>query len=250
MKKEVLITGASSGIGKSTAQLFSSNGWTVYLVARDTSKLETVQRELKGPSHIFSCDLSQTEQIQMLSIQLEGLQSEISVLVNNAGIYQPSHFENETEQNWSAQFATNLFGPVLLTRALWRQLVESKGAVVNVSSTLGLRPIEKTGAYSASKAALNSWTQTLALEAGPVGVRVNAVCPGLVDTPIHFFHGSDQSEHKAIRQQLDRMQPLQRMGAAEDIAKAIYFAATAESSWMTGALIPIDGGISLTTRDP
>lgn len=250
MKKEVLITGASSGIGKSIAQLFSKNGWLVYLVARDKTKLEKVQSELSASSHVLSCDLGVPEQIQTLCSQLVSLKSNISVLVNNAGIYQPSLFENETEQNWNAQFATNLFGPVLLTRGVWKQLVHNKGAVVNVSSTLGLRPIEKTGAYSASKAALNSWTQTLALEAGPEGVRVNAVCPGLVDTPIHFFHQSEKIEHKAIRQQLDKMQPLKRMGAGDDIAKAVYFAATDESSWMTGALIPVDGGISLTTRDP
>jgi NAD(P)-dependent dehydrogenase (short-subunit alcohol dehydrogenase family) len=250
MKKEVLITGANSGIGKSICQLFVAEGWTVYLVARDKKKLEATQSELKGSTHIFSCDLSDSEQIQNLCSQLQALKSNISVLVNNAGIYQPSLFENETAKNWETQFATNLFGPVQLTRGIWKQLVQNKGSVVNVSSTLGLRPIERTGAYSASKAALNSWTQTLALEAGPLGVRVNAVCPGLVDTPIHFFHQSEKTEHKALRQQLDKMQPLKRMGSSDDIAKAVYFAATDSFSWMTGALIPVDGGISLTTRDP
>ncbi len=250
MKKEVLITGGSSGIGKAIAQYFSNNDWMVYIVARDKAKLEMVQGELKGPSHVLVCDLGKPEQIQHLCAQLQTLKSNISVLVNNAGIYLPSPFETESEKNWNAQFATNLFGPVLLTRGLWKQLLKNKGAVVNVSSTLGLRPIENTGAYSASKAALNSWTQTLALEAGPQGVRVNAVCPGLVDTPIHFFHHSEKAEHKALRDKLDKMQPLKRMGSGEDIAKAVYFAATDASSWMTGALIPVDGGISLTTRDP
>lgn len=250
MNKEVLITGASSGIGKSIAQLFCSHGWTTYLVARDTQKLEAVKKELGGNTHILPCDLSQATQIEDLCAQLKKQGSNISVLVNNAGIYKPSPFQNESKDAWSAQFSTNLFGPILLTRGLWDQLVKNKGAVVNVSSTLGLRPIENTGAYSASKAALNSWTQTLALEAGPRGVRVNAICPGLVDTPIHTFHKSEKTEHQALRTQLDKMQPLKRMGTGEDIAKAVYFAATDTSSWMTGALIPVDGGIALTTRDP
>jgi NAD(P)-dependent dehydrogenase (short-subunit alcohol dehydrogenase family) len=247
---EVLITGANSGIGQATAHLFSKNGWIVHLVARDKTKLEKVQNELPHKSHILPCDLSQLANIQVLASQLEKLPSNISVLVNNAGIYQAASFVKETDKNWSAQFATNLFAPVELTRLLWPQLAKNKGAVVNVSSTLGLRPIENTGAYSASKAAMNSWTQSLALEAGPAGVRVNAICPGLTDTPIHSFHQSAASEHVALRARLDKMQPLKRMGKADDIARAIYFAATDSSSWMTGALIPVDGGIALTTRDP
>ncbi len=250
MKNEVLVTGGSSGIGQAIAQLFSSEGWTVYLVARNKAKLQKVQSGLKSESYILPCDLSQSSQIQQLSAELKKQGANISVLVNNAGIYKPSLLEKDTEDSWNTQFATNLFGPVLLTRLLWSQLVKNKGAVVNVSSTLGIRPIENTGAYSASKAAMNSWTQTLALEAGPQGVRVNAICPGLIDTPIHSFHQSTSLEHQALRHKLDQMQPLKRMGQADDIAKAVYFAATESSSWMTGSLIPVDGGIALTTRDP
>lgn len=248
--KEILITGAGSGIGLATSQLFSQKQWKVYLLGRNEQKLLLAQKTLPFKSEILSVDLSQPTAIEKLKLQLQQLNSNISVLVNNAGIYQPGRFEKETDLSWHEQFETNLFGPVRLTRLLWSQIVANKGSVVNVSSTLGLRPIESTGAYSASKAALNSWTQTLALEAGPLGVRVNAICPGLVDTPIHHFHGSDKKEHQDLRARLDKMQPLQRMGEPTNIAEAIYFAASESSQWMTGSLIPVDGGISLTTRDP
>lgn len=247
--KQVLITGAGSGIGLATAQYFSSQGWMVYLLGRGHDKLQAAQKTLKNKSVLLPCDLSKSKDIESLKEKLHLAKSRIDVLVNNAGIYNPAHFWQETESSWQDHFETNLFGAVRLTRLLWQQLLETKGAITNVSSTLGLRPIENTGAYSASKAALNSWTQTLALEAGPLGVRVNAICPGLVDTPIHFFHNSEKSEHQSLRQKLDKMQPLQRMGAPEDIARAIYFISS-ESPWTTGALLPVDGGVSLTTRDP
>lgn len=248
--KEVLITGAGSGIGLAASQLFSQNNWKVYLLGRNESKLLNAQKSLPFKSEILPIDVSLPSECAKLKLKLQELSSNISVLVNNAGIYRPSQFDKETDLLWHEQFETNLFGAVRLTRLLWPQIIANKGAVVNVSSTLGLRPIENTGAYSASKAALNNWTQTLALEAGPLGVRVNAICPGLVDTPIHHFHGSDKKEHQDLRSRLDKMQPLQRMGKPENIAQAIYFAATESSEWMTGSLISVDGGISLTTRDP
>lgn len=247
--KEVVITGASSGIGAACARLFSEKGFKIHLVARDEQKLRSVQATLKNTSVIHVCDLGKRENISSLISSLQSAKAQVSVLVNNAGVYKRSRFETESDALWDWHFAVNLWAPVALTRALWPQLVAHKGAVVNVSSTLGLRPIDETGAYSASKAALNNWTQTLALEAGGQGVRVNAVCPGLVDTPIHSFHKSENQELRRIRGALNSLQPLGRVGEPEDIAQAVYFAA-AEAPWMTGALIPVDGGVSLTTRDP
>jgi NAD(P)-dependent dehydrogenase (short-subunit alcohol dehydrogenase family) len=249
--REVLITGASSGIGQATAQFFSEKGWFVYLLGRNEKKLLNTQQNLKNKSEILAYDISHSVQCEKLGAHLSKLNSNLTVLVNNAGIYRPNLFVNEKQSDWLEQFETNLFGAVRLTRLVWPQLLKNKGAVVNVSSTLGIRPIENTGAYSASKAALNSWTQTLALEAGPLGIRVNAICPGLVDTPIHSFHQGDSSpQYVELRQKLDKMQPLGRMGQPLDIAKAIYFVASEDSPWMTGSLVSVDGGISLTTRDP
>lgn len=248
--KDVLITGAGSGIGKAAAIIFSKNEYRVFLVGRDSGKLEQTQKELSSKSVVVPCDISSASGLEGLKTTLKSHSADISVLVNNAGIYKPASFTAETPEHWLWHFQTNLFAAVNLTSLLWSDLKKNKGSVVNVSSTLGLRPIAGTGAYSASKAAMNSWTQTLALEGAADGIRVNAICPGLVDTPIHSYHKSTDPEMMALRKRLDNLQPLGRVGEPDEIASAIYFAATDAAKWMTGALVPVDGGVILTTRDP
>jgi NAD(P)-dependent dehydrogenase (short-subunit alcohol dehydrogenase family) len=248
--KEVLITGASSGIGAATARLFSQKGWKVFLLGRSIEKLLKVQSELKNPSEILAFDLGKKDNFPLIQKKLLSLGANIHALVNNAGIFKPALFLDETETSWEEQLEVNLLAPIRLTRLLWPMLKKNKGCVTNVSSTLGLRPIPNTGAYSASKAALNNWTQTLALEGGDEGVRVNAICPGLVDTPIHAYHKSENPQHIQLRENLKGLQPLGRLGEPEDIANAIYFSCSEESSWMTGALVPVDGGVIITTRNP
>ncbi len=246
--KQVLITGGSSGIGQKTAQLLSENGWFVYLLGRNQEKLQKTQQSLTGPSEIIAFDLSQSTQFAKLFEMLS--KADLSAVVNNAGIYKQGAFSKTTDEDWFSQFSTNLFAAVRLTRWAWPQLQKNKGTIVNVSSTLGIRPIENTSAYSASKAAMNSWTQTLALEGGPLGIRAVAVCPGLVDTPIHGFHQDSSGQFTELRKRLDKMNPLRRMGEPGDIAEAVAFALSDKASWMTGSLLSVDGGISLTTRDP
>jgi NAD(P)-dependent dehydrogenase (short-subunit alcohol dehydrogenase family) len=144
------------------------------------------------------------------------------------------------------QFQVNLFGPIQWTQMVMPLLEKSgHGSIVNVSSTLGLRAGATSGAYSAAKAAMNSWTQSLAIEYGPKKVRVNAICPGIVDTPIHSFHSlPDQDKEKSL-QAMAKLQPLGRIGRPEEIAEAIYFLASEQSAWTTGAVLSVDGGINL-----
>lgn len=248
--KDVLITGAGSGIGKATAHVFHQKGWRVFLAGRTTAKLEKVKSELGSHAEVIAFDQSRSDGLSQLQTQLQKHSANIHALVNNAGIYSPGSFATENDSNWELHFATNLMGPVRLTRTLWPQLVANKGCVTNVSSTLGLRPIAQTGAYSALKAALNNWTQTLALEGAAHGVRANCICPGLVDTPIHSYHNSQKPEDLALVERLQHLQPLARMGQPMDIAQAIYFTCSEEASWMTGSIIPVDGGVTLTTKDP
>lgn len=248
--KDIVITGAGSGIGRATAKVFSPMGYRVFLVGRNETKLLNVQKELPEKSVVVPCDLAKQSGLQNLKSILQANSANISILVNNAGVYKPNPFTEETSDDWHWHFQNNLFSAVLLTQMLWNDLKANKGTVVNVTSTLGLRPIANTGAYSASKAAMNNWTQTLALEGAKDGVRVNAICPGLVDTPIHGYHKSTAPEMMALRKKLDGLQPLGRVGEPEEIASAIYFAASENAKWMTGALVPIDGGVIVTTKDP
>lgn len=250
MHKDVLITGAGSGIGRAIAKKFSENNYRVILVGRTEDKLSKVQQELSNASLSVACDIGSESGRTLLKEFLLKEKVNIHAIINNAGICVRHTFTEETPESWLNHFNTNLFGAVFTTQIVWEDLKKNKGTVVNVSSTLGLRPIESTGAYSASKAAMNNWTQTLALEAGPLGIRVNAICPGLVDTPIHSYHKSTEPEMMALKKRLDKLQPLGRVGEPEDIANAVYFAASEQNQWMTGSLIPVDGGVSATTRDP
>lgn len=247
--KQVLITGASSGIGAACARQFSQQGWKVFLLGRSLEKLKSVQSQLKNPSEVLAFDLHDSSSFSLLQNRLKELKSDISALVNNAGVFQPAAHADDTDKNWSTHFAVNVLAPVHLTRILWPELKKNKGSVTNVSSTLGTRSLPNTAAYSASKAALNSWTQTLALEAAPLGIRVNSVCPGLVDTPIHAFHSEERAENKNIKAQLASKQPMGRLAVADDIAHVVYFTATSEAAWMSGAILPVDGAMSLTMRD-
>ncbi|MEQ1878068.1 MAG: SDR family oxidoreductase, partial [Bdellovibrionia bacterium] len=158
-------------------------------------------------------------------------------LVNNAGIFRRLGFADSDERDWRDQFELNLFAAVRVTKSLLPKLkAHGAGSIVNISSTAGARAVAGMSAYSATKAALNNWTQTLALELAP-DIRVNAISPGLVDTPLHSFTTKQKNDLKTA-------QPLGRIGQPEDIATAALF--LFESAWITGVILPVDGGISLT----
>lgn len=238
MKKAALITGASSGIGAATARFFSKNGYFVYLLGRNAENLEQVALGCPAGSSILKCDLADTKLIQKAINHLhERSDTKLEVLVNNAGIFLRDSAQDKEISTWRKQFETNLFGAVELTNGLVDLLIKNKGSIVNVSSGLGLRPSANVVGYSASKAAMNAWTLGLAQELGPQGVRVNVVCPGLVDTPIH---------KPGSLENLGHLQPLGRVGTPEEIAESIYFLGTSSSRWTTGAVLTVDGGINLT----
>jgi len=234
----VLVTGASSGIGQATARLFSEQGARVLLLARSQQKLARVQSELKGPSETLICDITDPIQVKSVMSHLANQGHKISALVNNAGIFDRRSFADSSDELWQKHFAANVLGPVRITRECL-PLLSSRAAIVNVSSTLGLRSVADTAVYSAMKAATISWTKTLALELAPLGHRVCAVCPGLVDTPIH----KGAMENPEARKQFDQMQPLGRVGTSQEIADGILF--LCQSDWTTGAVLSIDGGIEL-----
>src|SRR5690606_3671912 len=142
----------------------------------------------------------------------------------------------------------NFMGAVRILRAAWPTLKSrSRSCVVNISSTLGMRPVPGVSAYSASKAALQNLTETLDLECAP-NIRVNTVCPGIVETPIHSFFSSTTEEAEQLRKQLASLHPLERLGTPEDVAAWVYRLCTEEASWVTGNTFKVDGGIHLTSK--
>lgn len=238
MKKAALITGASSGIGAATAIEFAKNGYFVYLMGRDKERLAEVAIQCRSGASIMSCDITDTKAVdKRLNEMLTTKIHKIEVIVNNAGIFDRHTTEEGTDDIWLKEFNVNLLGPVRITRGFFPYFKENGGgSIVNVSSTLGLRPQGPTSAYSAVKAAMVNWTSSLALEGGAHKIRANCVCPGIVETPIH---GGGSLEH------MNSFQPLGRVGQPQDIAKAIYFLGSEQSSWTTGAVLAVDGGINL-----
>ena len=237
-----LITGAGSGIGQAISVALSHLGFHILMVGRTESKLKSTQKKLPNASTILTCDISDSKDRQKLIkavIKAVGKNS-LEVVVNNAALYQAGAFAESTEEIWKDHFEANLFAPVSLLKGLYPLLKQSHGSVINISSTLGEKPIANTAAYSATKAALNSLTHTLALEWAP-HVRVNAILPGLVDTPIHAFHKlkEDSPEKKGAHQ----MQPMKRMGRPEEVAQVAV--SLVQNPWATGSQWTVDGGISL-----
>ncbi|WP_415061448.1 SDR family NAD(P)-dependent oxidoreductase [Bdellovibrio sp.] len=248
MKKAALITGASSGIGAATAIEYSKNGYFVYLMGRNKERLQEVALQCRGGASIVSCDITDLPALnKRLDEVLSAKIHRVEVIVNNAGIYDVHSTEKGSDEIWTRQFEVNLLGPVRIVRAFFPYFKQhGGGSIVNISSTLGLRPQGPTSAYAAMKAAMVNWTQSLAYEGGEFKIRANCICPGIVDTPIHSFHNLDPEKKTEALEKMKPLQPLGRIGTPEDVARAAYFFGSELSSWTTGAVVPVDGGINLT----
>ena len=237
--RRVIVTGASSGIGLDAAHLLHEAGAEVCLVARRGELLAEVVAELGDRAWWHACDVSDAHQVDELAEAVQARWGGLDGLVNNAGIAPMATLEETDPETWDRIFEINVRGPYLLCRALGPLLRKGENpAVVNVSSSLADRAIPGMMAYNASKAALNHMTRCLALEWAPT-VRVNAVMPAVVDTPIHTGRGMSSEDVQGM----GAMHPLGRVGQPRDISSMVLYLLSDAASWMTGAIIPVDGGI-------
>jgi len=237
--RRMIVTGASSGIGLDAAHLLHEAGAEVCLVARRGELLAEVSAEFGDRAWWYACDVSDAGQVEGLAEAVKARWGGVDGLVNNAGIAPMATLEDTDPAAWDRVFEINVRGPYLLCRALGPMLKEGENpAVVNISSSLADRAIPGMMAYNASKAALNHMTRCLALEWAP-SVRVNAVMPAVVDTPIHDGRGMSREDVEGM----GAMHPLGRIGQPRDISAMVLFLLSDASSWMTGAIIPVDGGI-------
>ena len=235
--RTVFVTGASRGIGHATAMYFVNQGWRVVTCSRDPVPPECARSDRH--SHI-TVDLSKVEQLELAIDHLLELLGErpLHALVNNAG-FSPKGEDGRRLgcldgdlALWQEVFAINFFSPVFFSRALAKRL-QGEGAIVNVTSIAGHRVHPFAGsAYSTSKAALWGLTRELAADLAPLGIRVNAVCPGEINTAI-LSPGTDQLVSRI---------PLRRLGSPTEVAAVIYYLCGTEASSVTGAEIPVNGG--------
>ncbi len=237
--RRVIVTGASSGIGIDTARLLHEAGAEVCLVARRGEILEQAVRDLGEGAWWHACDVSNAAEVETLAEAVKTRWGAVDGLVNNAGIALMATLEETEPEAWDTVFNVNVRGPYLLCRALGPLLRRGESpAVVNISSSLADRAIPGMMAYNASKAALNHMTRCLALEWAPT-VRVNAIMPAVVDTPIHDGRGMSREDVEGM----GAMHPLGRIGQPRDISSMVLYLLSDAASWMTGAIIPVDGGI-------
>ncbi len=237
--RRYVVTGASSGIGLATAEALAREGAEVCMVARRPERLAHAVESLSGKGWGHVCDVSDPVQVEDLGLAVASRWGELDGLVNNAGFAPMGGIEETDPEMWDRAFAVNSRGPFLVTRSLLPYLrFGGQGCVVNISSTLAERPIQGMVAYNAAKAALNQLTRSLALELAPA-VRVNAVMPAVVDTPIHAERGLSDEDIARMGPQ----HPLGRIGSPSEVADAILFLLSEAAGWITGAVLPVDGGM-------
>lgn len=245
----VLITGATSGIGKATLLRFAKAGANVAAVGRDQKALLELQKqvELEGTEFLeIAADLSRESEPDRVVAKTIERYGGIDVLVNAAGHISSGTIENTTIQAWDAMLEINLRSPFMLMQRALPSLIERRGNIVNVSSVTGLRAFPGVLAYCVSKAGLDQLTRCAALEVAAKGVRVNAVNPGVVVTEIHKRGGMTEEQYDGFLEHSKTTHPLGRVGQASEVAELIYFLASERASWITGATYSIDGGRAQT----
>jgi len=248
-KRCVLVTGASSGIGRATALRFAGAKENIVLVGRNHENLAAVENEIKAQGAenlIVAADLYAVGAAQKIITAVMEKFSRLDVLVNAAGIIANGTIENTTLQDWDQMMDVNVRVIFQLMQAATPALIQTRGNIVNVSSVTGTRSFPNVLAYCVSKAALDQLTRCAALELAAKGVRVNAVNPGVVITNLHRRSGFDEQKYAAFLEHSQTTHPLGRVGTPEEIAELIYFLASEKASWITGETISIDGGRQLT----
>jgi NAD(P)-dependent dehydrogenase (short-subunit alcohol dehydrogenase family) len=247
--KTVIVTGATSGIGRAAAESFGREGASVVLVGRNEAVLGEVAGTVRDAgSRALACaaDVTAADAPQRVVAAALGAFGGIDVLVNAAGVIATGALEATTDEVWDAMMAINLRAPFRLMRAAAPHLTKRKGSVVNVSSVNGLRSFPGVLAYCVSKAGVDHLTRCAAIEMAPLGVRINAVNPGVTVTNLHRRSGMDDAQYAAFLERSKTTHPLGRPGQPGDIVGMILFLASDRASWMTGETIPIDGGRHLT----
>lgn len=241
--KIALITGGSRGIGFATAKIMSENGATVVITGKDSKRLE--KSVLKIPNSIgFVADIRKTDEVKNVVRKTIEKFGKLDILVNNAGIFPKIKQLHEIDEDeWNEVLDVNLTGQFRFTKEAIPHLQKTSGSIINISSDAGLKAYQgfNADAYSASKAALIILTKCWALQYAKDKIRVNCICPGVVDTDMTKQFLKTQQD----KDFMDNEHPIGRIGKPEEIAKAIMYFVSDDASWTTGAVLAVDGGESI-----
>jgi len=237
----VVVTGAGTGIGRATARAFAAGGAQVLAVGR---RAEPLHETAAGHPRItpLSADITAEGEPERIVRTAREAHGRLDVLVNNAGIVRGGALGALTPEMIDPQIATNLIAPILLAQAALPLLEASGGVIVNVSTSVGQRAWPGNAVYAATKTALELLTRSWAVELAPRGIRVVAVAPGAIDTPIGEHQGLTPERRAAVREWQLAHTPLGRIGQPEEVARAITQLASSDASFTTGVVLPVDGG--------
>lgn len=243
-QKVAIITGGGSGIGFAIAEKFVQNNIKTIIVGRDQQKLDTAKNKLGEQSDIFSCDLTNLNGIPNLVKNIIEKYGQIDILVNNAGINMKKEFTDVTDADFQEVLLTNVTAIFSLSREVVKCMLEKniKGSIINISSMASQYGIPKVIAYTASKSAIEGMTRAMAVELSPQGIRVNCIAPGFIATDMSAKALNNDPERK--NKVLSRT-PMGELGEPSDVADAALFFATASSKYITGVVLPVDGGNSI-----
>ena len=240
-----VVTGGASGIGAATAQRFAAEGAEVCILDRDLPSAETLAKEL-GEGHLaMELDVRFEEGVERVADAVYGHWDRVDVLVNNAGSELNKTYNETTVDEWDRVLDTDLKGPWLLCKHFVPRMVErGSGSVINISSLNGLVGFPLSTAYGSAKGGLVVFTRDMAIELATSGVRINCVCPGVIETPMMERWTDLMPDKGEAKTMLRGVMPIGRMGTAEEVASAVLFFASADSSLCQGAVLSVDGGFT------
>jgi NAD(P)-dependent dehydrogenase (short-subunit alcohol dehydrogenase family) len=244
--KVAIVTGAGTGIGRACAEVFAQEGAAVVLAGRRQELLEEVAQAIRfrgGQALAQPCDITVADEVRHLVARPVRDYGSLHILVNNAAYWMAGTAEETSEDDWDRMMTTNLKGVFLLSKHVLPELRRAGGgSIINIASVLGLVGMRQRVAYATSKGGLVQMTKAMALDHARENIRVNVICPALVETPMgreSLERGGDAAHE--LERRVSQI-PLGRMGTPQDVAQLALFLATDAASWITGAALPLDGG--------
>jgi NAD(P)-dependent dehydrogenase (short-subunit alcohol dehydrogenase family) len=242
-QKLAIVTGGGSGLGLAIAKAFTASNIKTIIVGRDEEKLKTAKAELGENGFYKVCDLSDLSTIPALIENILAEFGKIDILVNNAGINQKKLFEEVTDEEFQRILTTNVTAVFSISREVVKDMLKRKsGCIINISSMAAQYGLPKVIAYSASKTAIDGMTRAMAVELSPNGIRVNAIAPGFIYSAMTEKALNSDPERKA---KVFNRTPMGHMGQPEDIGAAALYLASDAAKYVTGVVLPVDGGNSI-----
>ncbi len=242
-KKVAIVTGGGSGLGFAIAEKFVQNGIITIIAGRDKEKLNKAKKQLGELCHAISCDVSNLTSIPVFVEEVLTQFGQIDILVNNAGINMKKDFTEVTDDEFQLVLTTNLTSVFVMSREVVKHmLVRETGNIINISSMAAQYGLPKVIAYSASKTAIDGMTRAMAVELSPKGIRVNAIAPGFIYSAMTDKALNSDPERKA---KVFGRTPMGHMGQPDDIGEAAYFLSSDAAKYITGVVLPVDGGNSI-----